>query len=132
VLTHFIVTLTQFPARITHELSFRGANFGIFCVQHFQAGLRVNFKFGQEYVSEKKGTSILIKLNELAILCVKSGEFMVFPAILPFRARWTNPRPRRMAVAHRPLEDFQAYRPLEELQRPIRGNLHYPTFGVVT
>jgi len=79
VLTHFLATLTQFLARIRRENSFRGANFGIFCEQLFQAGLRVNFEFGQEYASEKNGTIILIKLSELAILCVRSGEFMVFP-----------------------------------------------------
>jgi hypothetical protein len=81
VLTHFVATLTQLLARIRREISFRGANFGMFCVQHFQAGLRVNFEFGQEYASEKNGTSILIKLNELAILCVRSGEVMVFPTM---------------------------------------------------
>ena len=78
MLTHFLATLTQFLARIRRENSFRGANFGIFCEQLFQAGLRVNFEFGQEYASEKNGTIILIKLSELAILCVRSGEFMVF------------------------------------------------------
>jgi hypothetical protein len=31
------------------------------------------------YASEKNGIIILIKLNELAILCARSGEFMVFP-----------------------------------------------------
>jgi hypothetical protein len=79
VLTHFVAILTQLLARIRREISFRGANFGMFCVQLFQAGLRVNFEFGQVYASEKNGTIILIKLNELAILCVRSGEFMVFP-----------------------------------------------------
>jgi hypothetical protein len=62
--------LTQFLARIRHEISFRGANFGVFSVQLCQADLRVNFEFGQGYASEKNRTSILIKLNELAILCV--------------------------------------------------------------
>ncbi len=79
MLTHFVATLTQLLARIRREISFHGANFGIFYVQLFQAGLGVNFEFGQGYASEKKGTSILIKLNELAILCVRSGEVMVFP-----------------------------------------------------
>jgi len=79
VLTHFVAILTQLLARIRREISFRGANFGMFCVQLFQADLRVNFEFGQGYTSEKNGTIILIKLNELAILCVRSGEFMVFP-----------------------------------------------------
>jgi hypothetical protein len=79
VLTHFVATLTQLFARIWREISFHGANFGMFSVQLFQAGLRVNFEFGQGYASEKNGTSILIKLNELAILYVRSGEFMVFP-----------------------------------------------------
>ena len=31
------------------------------------------------YVSEKEGTNFLIKLKELAILYVKSGDFMIFP-----------------------------------------------------
>jgi hypothetical protein len=51
----------------------------MFCVQHVQAGLQVNFEFGQEYASEKNGIVVLIKLNVLAILCVRSGEFMIFP-----------------------------------------------------
>jgi hypothetical protein len=76
---HFVATLTQFLARIRHEISIRGENFGIFCVQLFWAGLWVNFEFGQGYASEKNGTIILIKLNDLAILCVRSGEVMVFP-----------------------------------------------------
>jgi hypothetical protein len=80
-LTHFVATLTQFFARIRHGISFCGANFGMFCGQHFQAGLWVNFEFGQEYASERNGTGILIKLNELAIICVRSGEFMVFPTL---------------------------------------------------
>jgi hypothetical protein len=36
---------------------------------------------GAKYASEKNGTIILIKLIELVILCVKSGEFMVFPTM---------------------------------------------------
>ena len=74
--------MTQFLAQIRREISFRGANFGVFSVQLFQAGLRVNFEFGQGYASEKNRKIILVKLNELAILCVKSGEFMVFLTIL--------------------------------------------------
>jgi hypothetical protein len=81
VLTHFVAALTQFLARIRREISFRGANFGVFSVQLFQAGLRVNFEFGQGYASEKNRTSILIKLNELAIFCVRSGKFMLFPTL---------------------------------------------------
>jgi len=77
--THFIATLTQFIARIRREISFRGANVGVFSVQLLRAGLRVNFEFGQGYASEKNRISFLIKLNELVILCVRSGEFMVFP-----------------------------------------------------
>src|SRR5260221_1991074 len=76
------ILLTQFLARIRREISFRSANFGMICVQLFQADLRVNFEFGQKYASEKNGTIILIKLIELVILCVKSGEFMVFPTML--------------------------------------------------
>jgi hypothetical protein len=37
-------------------------------VQHVQAGLQVNFEFGQEYASEKNGIVVLIKLNVLANL----------------------------------------------------------------
>jgi hypothetical protein len=48
-------------------------------VQLSRAALWVNFEFGQGYASEKNGTVILVKLNELAILCVRSGEFMIFP-----------------------------------------------------
>jgi hypothetical protein len=77
--THFLATVTQLLARIRRESSFRGANFGVFSIQLFQADLRVNCEFGQEYASEKSGISVLIKLNELAIKCVRSGEFMVFP-----------------------------------------------------
>ncbi len=33
------------------------------------------------YASEKEGTSFLIKLKELAILYVKSGEFIIFPLV---------------------------------------------------
>ena len=73
--------MTQFLAQIRREISFRGANFGVFSVQLFQAGLRVNFEFGQGYASEKNRKIILVKLNELAILCVKSGEVMVFLTI---------------------------------------------------
>ena len=87
MLTHFLATLTQLFARIWCEISFRGANFGMFYVQLFQAGLRVNFEFGQEYASEKNGTIILIKLSELAILCVRSGEFMVFPTLMHLDSR---------------------------------------------
>jgi len=79
VLTHFLATLTQFLARFGREISIRGENFWIFCVQLFRAGLWVNFRFGQRYASEKSRTNIPIKPNELAILCVRSGEFMVFP-----------------------------------------------------
>ena len=50
-------------------------------MQHVQAGLQVNFEFGQEYASEKYGIVVLIKLNVLAILCVRSGEFMIFPTV---------------------------------------------------
>ena len=34
------------------------------------------------YASEKEGTSFLIKLKELAILYVKSGEFIIFPTLI--------------------------------------------------
>ena len=33
----------------------------------------------EDMVSEKEGTNFLIKLKELAILYVKSGDFMIFP-----------------------------------------------------
>jgi len=80
-LTHFVAILTQFLARIIHEILIRGKKFGVCCVQLFRAGLRVNFEFGQGYASEKNRTIIPIKLNELAILCVRSGEFIVFPTL---------------------------------------------------
>ena len=61
-------------------------------MQHFQADLRVNFEFGRGIASEVNRTSILIKLNELAVLCVRSGEVMVFPTIiLASYNTWPNP-----------------------------------------
>jgi hypothetical protein len=76
--THFIATLTQFLAQIRREISSHGANVRVFSVQFFQADLRVNCEFGQKYASEKDRIWVLIKLNALANLCVRSGEFMVF------------------------------------------------------
>jgi tetratricopeptide (TPR) repeat protein len=109
VLTHFVAILTQLFARIWREISFHGANFGMFSVQLFQAGLRVNFEFGQGYASEKNGTSILIKLNELAILYVRSGEFMVFPTLV---------------VAEEPMEAAEGrYHLLETIRQYAREKL---------
>jgi hypothetical protein len=82
VLTHFLATLTQFLARLRGETGIRRRNFGTVGVQLFPAGLWVNLEFRQRYASEKRRTNILIKLNELAILYVKSGEFMVFPTTI--------------------------------------------------
>jgi hypothetical protein len=48
----------------------------------FQAGLWVNLEIGQRYASEKRRTNILIKLNELANLWVKTGKIMVIPTRL--------------------------------------------------
>jgi len=83
VLTHFLATLTQFLARLWREISIRGENFWIFCVQLFRAGLWVNFRFGQRYASEKSRTNIPIKPNELAILCLltTSGAYSLLAMI---------------------------------------------------
>jgi hypothetical protein len=79
-----LATLTQFLARLGCETGIRGRNFGTVGVQLFQARLWINVEFGQRYASEKRRTNALIKLNELVILCVKSGGFMVFLTIEPF------------------------------------------------
>jgi len=60
------------------ETLIRRENFVIFCVRLFRADLWVDFKFGQRYASENQRTDILIKLNQLAILCIRNGEVMVF------------------------------------------------------
>ena len=41
----------------------------MFCVQHVQAGLQVNFEFGQEYASEKNG---IVSTNQAQSV----GEFV--------------------------------------------------------
>ena len=76
MLTHFVATLTQFLARFRCEISFRRANVVVFSLKLLRAGLRVNSEFRQGYASEKNGISVLIKLDELVNLCVRSGEFM--------------------------------------------------------
>jgi hypothetical protein len=47
-------------------------------VQLFQAGLWVNMEFGQRYASAKRRTTLLIKRKDLAMLCVKTGDVIVF------------------------------------------------------
>src|SRR5205085_4484177 len=73
VLTHFLARLTQFSARFRCKAWIHGSNFGTFEGRNVRAGLWVDFNFRRRYASEARGTSILIKLNYQAILCVKSG-----------------------------------------------------------
>ena len=51
-------------------------------MQLFEARLCVNLDFGRRYASGNRGTSVLIKLDLLAILCVSSGDFMVFLTVI--------------------------------------------------
>jgi len=41
------------------------------------------FQIRAKICVSKRRTKILIKLKDRAILCVKSGEFMVFPTSVP-------------------------------------------------
>ena len=82
VLTQLLATLTQFSAQLRCETGICRRNLG---VQLVQAGLWVDLEFGQRYASEKQRTDFLIKLKELAILCVRNGDFMVFLTIIDNR-----------------------------------------------
>ena len=69
-------------------------NFVIFCVRLFRAGLWVDLKFGQRYASENRRTDILIKLNQLTILCVRFiyGLFDILMRVPPhsFFSSWQD------------------------------------------
>jgi hypothetical protein len=98
VLTHLLAILTQFLAQLRDETELCGENFGRGGVRLFQAGLWVNMEFGQRYASEKRRTNFHLKLKELAILCVISGNVMVF---LTDTHAATDARHRHCAVCKR-------------------------------
>jgi hypothetical protein len=51
---------------------------GKFYATCYWAKIWVNFVFGRFYGSENRETGVLFELNQRAMLCVSSGEFMVF------------------------------------------------------
>jgi len=78
MLTNIITTLTQLLAEKRGSTKLFGEKFVNFYVQLFEVRLYVNYKFGRGYGSVNGGTCVLMKLNLLAILCVRKANLWYF------------------------------------------------------
>src|SRR5438270_1861454 len=73
-----MIDVSNFPRTITLD---SWQKFRNILREKFSGRLMGQFQIRAKICVSKRRTKILIKLKDRAILCVKSGEFMVFPTV---------------------------------------------------